>query len=96
MRKCVIHTRAVQEDNSISPSVLLEPFVHAALYNIPAIRSARKYLSENEQVAMVAIQVGTRCYTVTVITENQRELERYAFELDSKAPCENVETNREE
>ena len=84
MRKCVIHTRVLQEDNSFSPSVMLEPFVHSALYDIPAIRSARRYLAENEQAAMVAIETGARYYTVSVITDNHPELESHAFELNTE------------
>ena len=84
MRKCVIHTRVVKEDNSLSPPVMLEPFVHSALYEIPSIKAARQFLSENDQAEMVAIRVGTRCYTITVITDEQAGLGSHALELVEK------------
>ena len=96
MRKCVIHTRVVQEDNSLSPPVLLEPFVHSALYDIPAIRAARQFLLDNEQAELVGVRNGTRCYTITVITDNQAELSNHALELDPTTPVEATEGNCED
>jgi len=82
MRKCVIHTRVVQGNNTLTAPVLLEPFVHAALYKIPPIKAACKFLADNDFAEMVAIRIDNRCYTVTVITDNQPELVANAFDLD--------------
>jgi len=57
MRKCVIHTRVVQENGQLSEPTPLVPFVHQALYNIPSIRAARLFLDENEYAEMVAIRI---------------------------------------
>jgi hypothetical protein len=94
-RKCVIKTRVVKDDNTLSAPVTLEPFVHSALYDIPDIRAARKFLMSNQNAEVVAIRFGKRCYTITVITDNHPELEKYAFELDPEASSQTSEETSE-
>ena len=94
-RRCVIHTRVVRDDNSLSLATPLEPFVHSALYDIPDIRAARQFLADNQNAEMVAIRIDTRCYIITVITDNHPELEKYALELDPKASSQTTERSSE-
>lgn len=84
MRKFVIHTRVAQEDGTVTEPVLLEPFVHGTLYNIPEIRAARQILADNEHFEMIAIRLDNRCYMLTVVTKDQMELYPNAFELVEK------------
>jgi hypothetical protein len=85
MRKYVIYTRVVQEDNTMSPPTLLEPFVHKMLYDIPAVKLARSFLEDNECVQMVGVVIGERHYSVVQITDDQPELQSRAFEFGTAA-----------
>jgi hypothetical protein len=85
MRKYVIYTRVVQEDNTMSPPTLLEPFVHKMLYDIPAVKTARDFLEVNECVHMVVVVVDKRHYSVVAITDEQAELQSHAFQADTEA-----------
>lgn len=58
---------------------ILEPGLHASLYNIPEIRSAIDYVKENEHVEMVGIRIATRIYTVAVVYDEK--LKPSHFEL---------------
>jgi len=51
--------------------VQLEPGVHASLYNIPEVRSAREYIEANPKVEMVGIRIGARYYSLVVVHNDE-------------------------
>ena len=46
---------------------MLEPGVHAALYNIPEVRRAVEFVSENEFAEMVGVRISSRFYGIIVV-----------------------------
>lgn len=88
MRKYVIQTKVIR-DGSVTPPVMLEPFVHSSLYKLPAITKAIEYLRDNIEARMVAVQSNEdtetqRLYTVTVVTQEKVADLKYLFEFDNE------------
>ncbi|MHA2135964.1 MAG: hypothetical protein ACW99J_19060 [Candidatus Thorarchaeota archaeon] len=44
----------------------LEPGTHAALYNIPEIRTAIAFVRENQRMEFVGIRIDARRYSIVV------------------------------
>lgn len=87
MRKYVIQTKVIR-DGSVTQPAMLEPFVHASLYKLPAIQKAIAYLRDNEEARMVAVQINEdtstqRLYTVTVVTQEKVAEPKYLFEFEN-------------
>ena len=57
----------VKEAGSTEEPVMLEPTVHASLYNLPEIRDSVKYVDANPYIRMVAMEVGSKLYSIVVI-----------------------------
>lgn len=85
MKRCIIQTRVINDDSSMTPLVRLEPLLHKSLYDIPAIKTARGIMVANPEIQMVGVVVGKRYYTIIVLEEVKPEIEKYAFELDTEA-----------
>lgn len=58
---------------------ILEPGVHAALYNIPEIRDCVAFIEEQSHVEMIGIRISTRVYSIVVIDAD--ELQPGHFQL---------------
>jgi hypothetical protein len=58
---------------------VLEPGAHAALYNIPEIRTAVAFVRENQRMEFVGIRIDARRYSV-VVTHDDELLDNH-FEL---------------
>lgn len=65
-RSLVIQTMVKQADGSTTEPKVLEPGVHAALYNIPEIREAREFITSHPSVEGVWVRVGARAYSLIV------------------------------
>lgn len=62
-----------------SEEQLLQPGVHATLYNIPEIRNAVEFIEANQATEMIGIRLGARFYGIVVIVAD--ELKEGHFQL---------------
>lgn len=74
--KCIIQTRAIKSDGTMTELVKLEPLLHRLLYDIPAIRKARSFMAENPEVQMTGIVLDKRYYSIIVVKDTG---DKYAF-----------------
>ncbi len=62
-----------------SKETMLQPGVHAALYNIPEIRDCVVFLETQPHVEMIGIRLNIRFYGIVVI--QAPELQAHHFQL---------------
>lgn len=67
MSRHLLIKTCVAEGDKISTPAMLEPGVHAALYNIPEVRAAREYIEQHPECEGVWIRIGKRAYSLTVL-----------------------------
>jgi hypothetical protein len=57
----------------------LEPMVHAALYNIPEVRTAIEFCQLHDNVEMVGLRLNTRLYSIVVIYADKLLENHFSF-----------------
>ena len=77
IRQYRIVTKTPTDDNQ--EGTMLQPGVHAALYNIPEIREAVAWLETQQHVEMIGIRIGPRFYGIVVIRD--KEVRAHHFQL---------------
>lgn len=58
---------------------MLQPGVHATLYNIPEIRDSVEFLEKQPHVEMIGVRIGPRFYGIVVI--HDKEVRPHHFQL---------------
>lgn len=58
---------------------ILEPGIHAALYNIPEVRDCVAFIEQQPHVEMIGIRISARYYSIVVIDAD--ELQPGHFQL---------------
>ena len=74
LRQYRIVTKTPESDEQ-----MLQPGVHAALYNIPEVRDCVTFLETQPHVEMIGIRLGSRFYGIVVI--HAPELQEHHFQV---------------